>query len=180
MAGITLVIPAIILAMAHWLVEQDVFHEQGAVVLLFFGWVTGAQLIFSTYRMRTENIWRLMGLILGSFTIVVIGYTLISHGFDLFLYPDPALRSGLYAAAGMNVYWFDLLVILITLVVVLGWVATYYAEQSGRQARARSTLIWRGFYRLVAHELNVASLFRQLSDALLKTAVRLNLLLRWS
>ena len=37
-------------------------NEGGAVVLLFFGWITGAQLIFATYRMRTESFWRLISL----------------------------------------------------------------------------------------------------------------------
>jgi len=180
MAGITLLVPVTILVIAHWLVASDFFQKQGAVVLLFFGWVTGAQLIFSTYRMRTENIWRLMGLILFSFTIVVIGYTLISHAFDLFLYPDPAFRSRIYAAAGINVYWFDTLVILMTLVVVLGWLATYYADENGRRWKGRLSLLWRGFYRLVAQELFVVGLYVRMSEALIGIATRLNVLLRWS
>ncbi len=71
--------------------------------MLFFGWVTGAQLIFATYRMHTENLGRLFTLVIVSFTVVVVGYTLISHAFDLFLYPDVAFRSRIYAAAGINV-----------------------------------------------------------------------------
>ncbi|WP_043753560.1 NADH-quinone oxidoreductase subunit 5 family protein [Imhoffiella purpurea] len=180
MAAITLIVPVTILALAHWLVEQQVFQAQGAVVLLFFGWVTGAQLIFATYRMRTQNIWRLMGLILTSFTIVVIGYTLISHGFDLFLYPDPELRASIYAAAGIGVFWFDALVILMTLLVVLGWLATYYAERNGRLGAERLGRLWRGFYRLVASEFLVMGLYARLSDILIRLSTRLNLLLRWS
>jgi NADH-quinone oxidoreductase subunit L len=180
MAAITLVVPVVILVLAHWLVANDFFQRQGAIVLLFFGWVTGAQLIFATYSMRTENIRRLMGLILFSFTIVVVGYTLISHAFDLFLYPDPAFRSSIYAAAAINVYWFDALVILMTLIVVLGWLVAYYAEQNGQRWRGRLSVLWCGIYRLLARELFVASLYARLSEALLKAATRLNLLLRWS
>lgn len=180
MAAITLAVPAAILVIAHLFVAADFFQKQGAVVLLFFGWVTGAQLIFSTYRMRTENIWRLMGLILFSFTIVVVGYTLISHAFDLFLYPDEEFRASIYAAAGINVYWFDALVVLMTLVVVLGWLATYYADQNGRRWKGRLSLLWRGFYRLVARELFIMNAYARVSDALVKIATRLNVLLRWS
>jgi NADH-quinone oxidoreductase subunit L len=150
------------------------------VVLLFFGWVTGAQLIFSTYRMRTENIWRLMGMILFSFTIVVIGYTFISHAFDVFLYPDPVFRASIYAAAGINIYWFDTLVILMTLVVVLGWLVTYYAEQNGQRWRDGPGALWRGFYRIVAREFFVMSVYGRLSAVLLAVATRLNVLLRWA
>jgi len=180
MAAVTLAVPAIILVLAHWLVANDLFQKQGAVILLFFGWVTGAQLIFSTYRMRTENTWRLMGMILFSFTIVVVGYTLISHAFDVFLYPDPAFRDRIYGAAGIDILWFDVLVILMTLVVVFGWLAAYYAEQNGRHGETRFDALWRGFYRLVARELFVASLYARFSAALVGIATRLNVLLRWS
>ena len=180
MAAITLVVPVAILAIAHWLVANDFFQKQGAVVLLFFGWVTGAQLIFSTYRMRTENIWRLMGLILFSFTIVVVGYALISHAFDVFLYPDPGFRSSIYTAAGINVYWFDALVILMTFVVVLGWLVTYYAEQNGQRWRDGLGVVWRSFYRIVAREFFVMSIYERLSAVLIAAATRLNVLLRWA
>jgi len=180
MAAITLVVPVTILILAHWVVANDFFQKQGAVVLLFFGWVTGAQLIFSTYRMRTENIWRLMGMILFSFTIVVIGYTLISHAFDVFLYPDPVFRSRIYTAAGINVFWFDALVILMTLVVVFGWLVTYYAEQNGQRWSDGLGALWRSFYRIVAREFFVASIYERLSAVLLAVATRLNVLLRWA
>lgn len=180
MAAITLVVPVTILVLAHWLVANDFFQKQGAVVLLFFGWVTGAQLIFATYRMRTENIWRLMGMILFSFTIVVVGYTLISHAFDVFLYPDPEFRSAIYNAAGIDIFWFDTLVILMTLVVVLGWLVTYYAEQNGRGGEGRLSTLWLAFYTLVAREFFVAGIYARLSDFLVRLATRLNVMLRWS
>jgi NADH-quinone oxidoreductase subunit L len=180
MAAITLAVPVTILVLAHWAVANDFFQQQGAVVLLFFGWVTGAQLIFSTYRMRTENIWRLMGLILFSFTIVVLGYVLISHAFDLFLYSDPVFRSRIYAAAGIDIVWFDTLVILMTLVVVLGWLVTYYTEQNGRRWEGALSGIWMSFYTLVAREFFVVNVYARLSGALLAAATRLNVLLRWS
>lgn len=180
MAGVTLVVPVTILVLAHWLVANDFFQKQGAVVLLFFGWVTGAQLIFSTYRMRTENVWRLMGMVLFSFTVVVLGYTFISHAFDVFLYPDPVFRASIYAAAGIDIFWFDTLVILMSLVVVLGWLVTYYSERNGRRQVAAMSALWRGFYTLVAREFFVVNMYNRLSAYLLALASRLNVLLRWS
>ena len=76
--------------------------QQGAIVLLFFGWVTGAQLLFVTYRMRAESPWRMMAMIILSLTIVVAGYTLLEHTFDLFLYPDRALSAAIFQAASIN------------------------------------------------------------------------------
>lgn len=179
MAGVTLIVPAAILFAAHWLVEQDFFHRQGAVVLLFFGWVTGAQLIFATYRMRTENPWRLFGLILVSFTVVVLGYVLIAHAFDRFLYPDDALSAGIYAAAGIDLLWFDLLVVVMTLVIILGWLSAYRAQRNAGRSRRPSTL-WVNFYSLVAREFQLTELFSALARSLLAAAARLNRWLGWA
>lgn len=179
MAAITLAVPVVILVFAHWLVAEDYFQKQGAIVLLFFGWVTGAQLIFTTYRMRTENIWRLIGLILFSFTVVVLGYTLVAHAFDLFLYPDPEFREQIYTAAGIDLVWFDLLVVLVTAVIVGGWLLTYYAErESARPAALRS--LWMRFYALISREFLVADFYTRFSFAVCSLARRLNVLLRWS
>ena len=180
MAAVTLAVPAVILFLSHYLVEHGFIYRQGAVVLLFFGWITGAQLIFATYRMRTENLARLLTLILVSFTVVVLGYTLISHAFDLFLYPDPVLRAGINAAAGIEVAWFDTLVALVTVVIVLGWLFTYYAEQ--RRGRGRDWLagLRRRSYRAISRELFVSDLYGWVSRRLLAGAERLNLWLRWS
>jgi NADH-quinone oxidoreductase subunit L len=180
MAAITLAVPGVILFLAHYLVEQEFFEKQGAVVLLFFGWITGAQLIFATYRMRTENLARLFTLILVSFTVVVLGYTLIAHAFDLFLYPDPVFRAGIYAAAGIDLIWFDLLVVLLTAVIVLGWLFTYYAEQQRIHDQAWFQALRRRFYRVISRELYISDVYAWASRRILSGANRLNVLLRWS
>ena len=179
MAGITLAVPIFILIIAHWLVAQDFFQKQGAIVLLFFGWVTGAQLIFITYRMRTQNIWRLVSMIVFSFTIIVLGYTLISHAFDLFLYPDPEFRAQIYTAAGIDIFWFDVLVVLTTLVIVLGWVLTYYSEQNRLKGEQHLNQLWLSFYALISREFYLIDIYAWLTRTLLKLAAKLNVLLRW-
>jgi NADH-quinone oxidoreductase subunit L len=181
MAAITLAVPVIILIFSHWIVSQDYFQKQSAIVLLFFGWITGAQLIFATYRMRTENIWRLVGLSVFSFTIVVMGYVLISHVFDLFLYPDPAFRIQIYNAAAIDALSFNIIVGLVTAIIVLGWVLTYYAEQNGnRHIKHRLGRLWLMFYSLVAHEFYLNDIYTRLTRLLMATAARLNVWLRWA
>ncbi len=179
MAAITLAVPLIILVLAHLLIAQDYFQKQGAIVLLFFGWVTGAQLIFATYRMRTQNIWRLVGLSVLSLVIVVLGYVVISHAFDLFLYPDPAFRVQLYSAATIDLLRFDVLVGVITLVVVSGWVLTYYAEQKGLRRRQQTKRLWLNFYALISREFYIIDIYTRLTRTLLGFSGRLNVWLRW-
>jgi NADH-quinone oxidoreductase subunit L len=179
MAAMTLVVPATILFFAHWLVAQDFYQKQGAVVLLFFGWVTGAQLIFATYRMRTDNLGKLFAQVIVSFAIVVLGYSLISHAFDLFLYPDEAFRAGIYTAAGIDVIWFDTLVVLITAIIVAGWLGTYYSENNSRRKRKFMKPLRLAFYALISREFYINDLYTWLSRRLEVLAVRLNVWLRW-
>lgn len=178
MAAITLAVPVTILVVAHWLVAQDFFQKQGAIVLLFFGWVTGAQLLFSTYRTRTGNMWKLVSLIVFSFAVVVVGYTLISHAFDVFLYPDPVFRAQIYAAADIDIVWFDILVGVMTTVIVLGWLVTYYSERKGTRGGQRVSHWWMNFYALISREFYVADVYGWLTRALLAASARLNVWLR--
>ena len=179
MAGITLAVPIIILILAHWLVAQDFFQKQGAIVLLFFGWVTGAQLLFATYRMSSQNVWRLVGIIIFSFAVIVLGYTLISHAFDLFLYPDPEFRTQIYAAAGIDLFWFNVLVVLTTLVILGGWLLTYYSEEHPHRGKKPWSRMRLSFYALISREFYLIDVYAWLTRTLLKVATRLNVLLRW-
>lgn len=180
MAAITLAVPAVVLVLTHWAVSEDFFQQQGAIVLLFFGWVTGAQLIFATHRMRTERATRLLLLVLSSFTVVVVGYTFISHVFELFLYPDAGFRGLIRASASFNVVWFDILIVLTTLVIVLGWLVTYHSERNGRRGRKRPGRIWLGFYALITREFYLADIYAWMSRMLMRGAESLNVWLRWA
>lgn len=180
MAVITLAVPVAVLVAAHWIVSDDFFQKQGAIVLLFFGWMTGAQLLFVTYRMRTENVARLFTLIVSSFVVIVLGYALISHAFDVFLYPDPAFRARIYAAANVDVFWFDLLVVLVTTVVVLGWLITYYSDQNGRRGDKGAGPLWMSFYALVSREFYFADVYSWATRVILGAAAKVNVWLRWA
>ncbi len=179
MAAITLVMPLIILVAAHWLVEQDYFQKQGAIVLLFFGWVTGAQLVFSAYKMQTSNPWKLFTMIIASFAIVVIGYTVISHGFNVFLYPDPNASDLLYVAAGVDLVWFEIFVLVITLAVIAGWLMVYYSDRTAKGLQVKKS-IWLNFYALLSRELMVMDIYNWISKRILALAQKLNTLLRWN
>jgi NADH-quinone oxidoreductase subunit L len=141
--------------------------------------MTGAQLIYATYRMQAQNYWRLLRLSVFSLAVVVFGYTLISHAFNLFLYPDEAFRERIYAAANMDLLRFDILVGLMTALIVAGWLVTYYAEQSGSRLRGRAKWLWLTFYAFISRELYLPDLFTRLTRLLLRTAGQLNVWLRW-
>jgi NADH-quinone oxidoreductase subunit L len=172
-------VPLVILVFAHLLIAEDYFHKQGAIVLLFFGWVTGAQLIFATYRMRAQNIWRLVGLSVLSLLVVVLGYVFISHAFDLFLYPDPEFRAQLYSAATIDLIRFDVLVAIVTITVVFGWGITFFGQQGGYHRRQKNKRLWLNFYALISREFYVIDIYTRMSRLLLSLSGRLNVWLRW-
>jgi NADH-quinone oxidoreductase subunit L len=179
MAAITLIVPVFVLLISHLAVAPDLFQKQGAIILLFFGWVTGAQLLFSTYHMSAQNPWRLVGLIVVSFIIVVVGYTLISHAFDQYLYPNPEFASQLYAAAGINHLSFDVLITITTFIIVTGWIRVYYTQRHlGHHDKSISN-VWLNFYALISREFYINDLYTGLSRNVLAASSRLNVLLRW-
>jgi NADH-quinone oxidoreductase subunit L len=180
-ALLTVTAPLVVFGLMHWLVEDESVGRQGAIVLLFFGWVTGAQLLFATWRLRVDDTWRLMGLIALLLVVVVAGYKLIEHRFGLFLYPDRALSDALYAAASMPLALFESLIGILTVAMVIGWVATYYAyarDESDSSSRPLSSLTF-ALYSFVSRELYVMDLYARLSDAVLSFSKRLNVWMRW-
>ena len=178
-AALTVLVPFAILGLSHWLVDDDFVGRQGAIILLFFGWVTGAQLLFVTYRLRAGSPWRLMAMIILSLVVVVAGYTWIGHAFDLFLYPDRAFSDRLYAAASIPLGTFEVLAAILTAAVVGGWLATYYATANGRSRSGAASPLRLALYSLLSREFYVADVYAWLTQAVLGLSRRLNVWLRW-
>jgi NADH-quinone oxidoreductase subunit L len=179
MALVTLGVPAIILFIAHWLIGANTLVEQGAIVLLFFGWITGAQLLFAIHRMDTEDPWRMVSLAIVSLVIIVLGYTVISHAFNLFLYPNVAFRRAIFSAAAISPIAFDAMVILVTLVIVAGWILTYRATHQDKTMRERDTRFWLIYYALISREFYIADLYAAASRGMITASRQVNLWLRW-
>ncbi|MHB1609485.1 MAG: proton-conducting transporter transmembrane domain-containing protein [Acidiferrobacter thiooxydans] len=180
-ASLTVLVPVVVLSLSHFFVAAHLFYEQGVVVLLFFGWVTGAQALFAAHKMSQQDPWRLMLGILASFVVVVIGYTLISHYFGRLLYPDEHESLMLYRAASIHRLSFDALVMLLAAVFVGGWALTFFAEsfEVGRRLGGRGRGIYLGVYALLSRELYVADIYERLGQVVVQWSRRLNVWLRW-
>ena len=190
MALITLIVPAVVFVGAHYWVAPDVLLKQGVIVLLFFGWITGAQLVFATYQLETREPWRLLGLMLLSFLVVVVGYSFISHAFERFLYPDARLVEALYQAAGIHPQAFILICGALAMGVVAGWFLAYAgpkaAAKFGRGAFADMRTggypareLWLNFYALLQREFHTVDLYAAFSRRLVRLSAKLNVWLRW-
>ncbi|MDA8360954.1 MAG: proton-conducting transporter membrane subunit [Gammaproteobacteria bacterium] len=180
-ASLTVLVPLVVLSLSHLFVSRHLFFEQGVLVLLFFGWVTGAQALFAAHKMSQQNPWRLMIGILVSFVIIVIGYTLISHYFGRLLYPDEHESLMLYAAASIHRLSFDALVLILTLIFVGGWALTFLADSRdlGQNLSGRWRSAYLGLYALLSRELYVADAYERLGQILLHWSRRLNVWLGW-
>lgn len=178
-AAITVIVPFAILGLSHLLVGNDFVGQQGGIILLFFGWATGAQLLFATYRLRAEKPWRLMAMIILSLTIVVAGYTLIEHAFGQFLYPDRNFSQQLYAAASLPRATFDILVAVVTGAIVLGWMAAYYASANQAPRNGSRSAIRLALYSLISREFYVSDVYAWLTELVVRFSRRLNVWFRW-
>lgn len=178
-AAITVVVPVTVLAVMRWLVGDGFVGQQGAIILLFFGWVTGAQLLFATYRLRAESPWRLMAMMILSLVVVVAGYTLIEHTFSRFLYPDRALGESLYAAASIPLVTFEMLVGILTVAIVVGWLAAYYTTANGAARGGGASAARLAVYSLISREFYVADVYTWLTQSVLGLSRRFNVWTRW-
>jgi len=183
MAMSTILVPLAVLGIVHVAVAPDVFEQQGAVVLLFFGWVTGAQLLLTAYRLPTRRPVHLVSVIVLSFTAVVVFYTLISHAFAEFLYPK-GFQAQLYEAARIEASTLAVLiavaaVVALAAVAVSGW-AGLRDRNPERQSRANLQRQWRATgYGVLMRELYLAELYVASNRGLLAVSARLNTWLRW-
>jgi len=180
-AALTILVPVVVLGLSHFFVDTHFFFKQGAIVLLFFAWVTGTQALFAAHKATHTNSWQLMGGILGSFVLVVVGYTLISHDFGNFLYTQDA-SSRLFASASIRIIPYDVLIIILALLFVGGWALTFFADAQDWGARLSQR--WYGlyltFYALLSRELYLNDFYVRVSQILLSYSRRLNVWLRWS
>ncbi len=179
--AITVLVPVAVLALSHQTVSPAVLQRQGALVLLFFGWVTGAQVFFSTHKLDTASPWRTMGLVMLSFLIVVMGYTVIGHVFDDFLLPDRVLAEAIYQSASIDALAFDIIAVVVTIVLVATWLVNFYAQETRMQGRRGGgwNRAYLRIYGLVSREFYIPGIWAWYRDRILSASRRMNVWLRW-
>ncbi|MCY3729305.1 MAG: proton-conducting transporter membrane subunit [Nitrospira sp.] len=122
---ITLIMPLFILMVAHGLLEVPLQDAHGAVIFLFFSWVTASQAIFSLSRLHDVASWKVSGAMIG--TLFLIGFTYLWAGeqFTHFLYPEPGVAEAFFVAAALNPVVFDTMILLATIFILFSWFYVY-------------------------------------------------------
>jgi NADH-quinone oxidoreductase subunit L len=122
---VTLVVPLVILLALHGVVSIPLQDGQGAVIFLFFGWVTASQVMFSLYRIQTGASWKVSIMMLAALAVIGLTYLWAGEAFTHFLYPAPGEAESYLQAAQWNRTLFDFFVVLSTLLVVSVWGVIY-------------------------------------------------------
>ena len=122
---VTLIMPLIILMVAHDLLEVPLEDAHGAVIFLFFSWVTASQAIFSLYRLHAVASWKVASAMIA--TLFLIGFTYLWAGelFTHFLYPEPGVADAFFVAAALNPTVFDVFILASTMLILFGWMYGY-------------------------------------------------------
>lgn len=121
-AAVTLLLPLIILLGAHQFAGISLSREEGTVVFLFFSWVTVSQTAISLLKARVFESWKWAIPWTMLLVLFVFGYIGAGRWFNLFLYPDPADRARFFASGGIGWFLFTPLVLVISLLIIGGWI----------------------------------------------------------
>ncbi len=178
-AGITITVPLIIVFGAHQMIDEGFLHHQGAMILLLFGWITGAQTLFFVYKIGGERPFRVLFYVILSFGLVILTYVLVGHAFDALLYPDPEFREALYRAASVNVTWFATVLLLLIVLISAGWLLVFRSEAAQEPLTRRYRALYLSLYALLSREFYIADLYSRAGEQMLSLSRRLNALLRW-
>jgi NADH-quinone oxidoreductase subunit L len=123
--AITLVLPLLILLMAHGLVHISLFESQSTMIFLFFAWVTSAQAMFSLYRLNMVASWKISLTMLATLTFIGLTYLWAGETFTHFLYPAPEQVAAYFQAAAWHQGLFDTVVALSALIIIGVWGVLY-------------------------------------------------------
>jgi len=122
---LTLIMPLIILMVAHDMLNIPLQDAHGAVILLFFAWVTASQVMFSLYRLHAVASWKVASSMIVALFLIGFVYLWAAEVFTHFLYPEPGVSDGFFVAAALNPRVFDILILLSTILILTSWISVY-------------------------------------------------------
>jgi NADH-quinone oxidoreductase subunit L len=128
----TLLMPLMILLVTHGVLQIPIRDSQGAVIFLFFIWVTSSQAILTLTRLRAVASWKVSAVMLLTLLVVVFTYLFAAERFTAFLYPDREEVASYFRAAALPGPLFDGLVAMMTLLILVGWFYLYARTRGHR------------------------------------------------
>jgi NADH-quinone oxidoreductase subunit L len=170
----TLLMPLMILLVAHGVLQIPIRDSQGAVIFLFFIWVTSSQAILTLTRLHAVASWKVSAAMLLTLLFVIFTYLFAAERFTAFLYPDREEVASNFRAAALPGPLFDGLVVMTTVLIILGWFYLY--------ARSRGHRMWLpawfetfhvGLYVFFMNRLYLDTIYQKLGRGVMRMAGRL-------
>jgi len=149
--------------------------SQGAVIFLFFIWVTSSQAILTLTRLRAVASWKVSAAMLLTLLVVIFTYLFAAEQFTMFLYPNREEVASYFQAAALPGPLFDGLVAMTTLLTILGWLYLY-AQTRGHKIGMPAWLktVHVGLYVLFMNRLYLDTLYMKAGRAMMRLASRLD------
>ena len=122
---VTLMMPLVILMVAHDMLDIHLKDAHGAVIFLFFSWVTASQVMFSLYRLQAVDSWKVACTMIGALFFIGFIYLWVGEEFTHFLYPEPGVAESFFVAAAFNPRIFDMIIFIATAFILFGWFVVY-------------------------------------------------------
>ena len=171
----TLILPLVILLAAHGVLKIPLMDSQGAVIFLFFSWVTSSQAILSLFRLNAVASWKVAVAMVLTLILVVFTYLLAGEAFTYFLYPAPGEAMHYFQAAALPGWLFDLLVVMAALLIILVWIFSY-ANARGHHILMPTWVndLQTRLYVLFMNNLYLDTLYRILGQRVMRFAHRLD------
>jgi NADH-quinone oxidoreductase subunit L len=171
----TLLMPLMILLVAHGVLQIPIRDSQGTLIFLFFIWVTSSQAILTLTRLRAVASWKVSVAMLLTLLIVVFTYLFAAERFTAFLYPDREEVASYFRAAALPGPLFDGLVAMTTLLIVLGWFYLY-AKTRGERMRMPPWVekVHVRLYVLFMNRFYLDLIYSKLGRAVMRLAFRLD------
>jgi NADH-quinone oxidoreductase subunit L len=171
----TLLMPLMILLVAHGVLRIPLLDSQGTVIFLFFIWVTSSQAILTLTRLHEVASWKVSGAMLLTLLVVVFTYLFAAERFTEFLYPNREEVDAYFQAAALPGPLFDGLVAITTLLIVLSWFYLY-ARNRGKSMRLPSWVdrVHVRLYLFFTNRLYLDALYGKLGGAVMRLASRLD------
>ncbi|MDH4226759.1 MAG: proton-conducting transporter membrane subunit [Deltaproteobacteria bacterium] len=145
----SLLLPLLILLAAHGALNIPLMDFQGAVVFMFFSWITSSRVITAIYRARRDvtfvrSLW-LSFLMIFALGAVVFAYLFAAESFTYFLYPDHDTVAAYFNAAALPPALFDAIIGITMLFVIGQWVLDYkstHGRKTSSRHRAQELKTW--------------------------------------
>ncbi len=169
---LTVVIPLLIVILTHLIIEEEFLEYKTSLILLFFGWITGAQVLISTFRVGREKPILTSMIAIFSLLIFLLGYVIMGHGLKVFLYPQEGLMERIYHQSFAENPLFYVEIIFMAILILFGWIFMYYA------GKEKYLPVHLSLYTHFSRELYIPDIYvyiKEIFSKIVKTVSKLSL-----